>query len=206
MSDIAPLQSMIPPGSSSPAYPELRYNDAGNSYACNDAGAWVPHPRICKAITTSQPSFHIEHGEPQLSLSCEQYVPSYTDNQNQKDIEEQKKLTYHQGGRPGNGYPVSGFGGHGGQHQLHYYKGSLNVVVGKALVKAAQVKPDLGNIRVDADGTGVCIKGVTELIDLEVKSPNRTPTGGVPAIAVNCLLVQVDGEEGHEGQRVSGAM
>jgi hypothetical protein len=57
------------------------------------------------------------------------------------------------------------------------------------LVKAAQVKPDLGNIRVDADGTGVCIKGVTELVDLEVKNPNRTPKGGVPAIAVNCLLV-----------------
>lgn len=42
-------------------------------------------------------------------------------------------MTYHQGGRPGNGYPVSGFGGHGGQHQLHYYKGSLNVVVRKGM-------------------------------------------------------------------------
>ncbi|KAG1801196.1 uncharacterized protein BJ212DRAFT_1487734 [Suillus subaureus] len=70
MSDIAPLQSMIPPGSS-PAYPELHYNDAGNAYTCNAAGAWVPHPGICKAITTSQQSFCIKHGEPQLSLSCE---------------------------------------------------------------------------------------------------------------------------------------
>jgi hypothetical protein len=57
------------------------------------------------------------------------------------------------------------------------------------LVKAAQVKPDLRNIRVDADGTGVCIKSVTKLVDLEVKNPNRTPKGGVTAIAVNRLLV-----------------
>jgi hypothetical protein len=56
---------------------------------------------------------------------------------------------------------------------------------------------------VDADGTGVCIKGVTELVDLEVKYPNRTPKGGVPAITVNCLLVWIDGEE---GQRVAGVM
>jgi len=45
-----------------------------------------------------------------------------------------------------------------------------------------------------------------ELVDLEVKNPSRTPKGGVPAIVVNCLLVQVDGEEGHEGQRVAGVM
>jgi hypothetical protein len=57
------------------------------------------------------------------------------------------------------------------------------------LVKAAQVKPDLRNVRVDADSTRVRIKSVTELVDLEVKDTNRTPKGGVTAISVNRLLV-----------------
>jgi hypothetical protein len=47
MSDIPPPQSMIPPGSS-PSYPELRYNNAGNAYARNEDDVWVPHPGICK--------------------------------------------------------------------------------------------------------------------------------------------------------------
>ncbi|KAG2067341.1 hypothetical protein BDR04DRAFT_1120547 [Suillus decipiens] len=76
MSDIPPPQSMLPP-SSSPSYPELRYNDAGNAFVCNEVGAWVPHPGICKAITSSQHSFCIEHREPKLSISSYQSPGTY---------------------------------------------------------------------------------------------------------------------------------
>jgi len=58
-----------------------------------------------------------------------------------------------------------------------------------ALVKAAQVKPDLRDIWVDADGTRICIKSVTELVDLKVEYSNRTPKGGVPTVTINSLLV-----------------
>ncbi|KAG1870483.1 hypothetical protein C8R48DRAFT_770934 [Suillus tomentosus] len=66
MSDIPPPQSMIPPGGS-PSYPELCYNDARNAYACNKDGAWVPHPGICKSITSH--AFGLKYGEPQLGFS-----------------------------------------------------------------------------------------------------------------------------------------
>ncbi|KAG2153660.1 uncharacterized protein EDB93DRAFT_1248562 [Suillus bovinus] len=60
MSDIPPSQSMIPP-STSPSYPELCYNEASNTYAHNNIGAWVPHPGICNAFMSHQP-FHMETG------------------------------------------------------------------------------------------------------------------------------------------------
>ncbi|KAG1720098.1 hypothetical protein EDB19DRAFT_1836200 [Suillus lakei] len=68
MFDIPPPQSMIPPVTS-PSYPELRYSDAGNTYARNNVGAWVPHPGICNSqilkfvqALTSQWPFHKESG------------------------------------------------------------------------------------------------------------------------------------------------
>ncbi|KAG2079009.1 hypothetical protein BDR04DRAFT_1166016 [Suillus decipiens] len=72
MSDIPPLQSMLPP-SSSPSYPELRYNDAGNAFVRNEVGAWVPHPGICKFSTL----LCIEHREPKLSVSSYQSPGTY---------------------------------------------------------------------------------------------------------------------------------
>lgn len=39
-----------------------------------------------------------------------------------------------------------------------------------AFIKAPKIKPNLRNIRVDADGTRVCIKRISELIDLEVQN------------------------------------
>ncbi|OAX30924.1 hypothetical protein K503DRAFT_806559, partial [Rhizopogon vinicolor AM-OR11-026] len=56
MSDIPP-RSMIPP-STSQSYPELRYDNAGNAYACNDYGTWEPHPGVCQAVTSQ--SFPME--------------------------------------------------------------------------------------------------------------------------------------------------
>ncbi|KAG2071445.1 hypothetical protein BDR04DRAFT_1154352 [Suillus decipiens] len=76
MSDILPPQSMLPP-SSSLSYPELCYNDAGNAFVYNKVSAWVPHPGICKAITSSQRSFYVEHRESKLSVSSYQSPGTY---------------------------------------------------------------------------------------------------------------------------------
>ncbi|KAG1828588.1 hypothetical protein DFJ58DRAFT_849021 [Suillus subalutaceus] len=69
MSDIFPPQYMIPPAPSL-SYPELRYNDAGNAFACNNVGAWVPHPGICNALT-SQRSFRMESVLASLCARCQ---------------------------------------------------------------------------------------------------------------------------------------
>lgn len=55
--------------------------------------------------------------------------------------------------------------------------------------QCAQVIPDLGNVRVKADGAGVGIEGVPVLVDLVVQNTNGAPEGGVPAITVDGLLV-----------------
>jgi hypothetical protein len=46
-----------------------------------------------------------------------------------------------------------------------------NLVVA-ALVQTSKVEPDLRDVRIDANCTRVCIKCITELIDLEVKNTN----------------------------------
>ncbi|KAG1734934.1 uncharacterized protein EDB91DRAFT_1083938 [Suillus paluster] len=61
MSDIPPPQSMIPPGST-PSYPQLRYDQAGNALTRDNVGAWVSHPGICQTLTTDR-SFWFEHGD-----------------------------------------------------------------------------------------------------------------------------------------------
>jgi len=52
MSDTPPTQSMFVPDS--PSNPELRYDGAGNVYACDHAGNWLSHPGIVQAVTRTQ--------------------------------------------------------------------------------------------------------------------------------------------------------
>ncbi|KAJ8583659.1 hypothetical protein M405DRAFT_828196, partial [Rhizopogon salebrosus TDB-379] len=53
--------------STSQSYPELRYDGAGNSYACNNHGVWEPHPGVCQAITPQ--SFRMEYMGPKPCLA-----------------------------------------------------------------------------------------------------------------------------------------
>jgi len=50
--------------------------------------------------------------------------------------------------------------------------GGVQDSIPEVLVKATQGKPDLRDIRVDTDGTRICIESV--LVDLEVKYGERT--------------------------------
>ena len=57
------------------------------------------------------------------------------------------------------------------------------------LVQTAEVKPDLGDIGIDANGARVGIQGIPVLVDLEVQDTDRTPESGVTAVAVYGLLI-----------------
>lgn len=56
--------------------------------------------------------------------------------------------------------------------------------------QSAQVVPNLRNVRIQADGTGVCIQCIAVLVDLIVQDTDRAPECGIPSISVNCLLVR----------------
>jgi hypothetical protein len=58
-----------------------------------------------------------------------------------------------------------------------------------ALVQGAKVEPDFGDIRVDANGTGVSIEGVAVLVDLEVQNADGAPERRVSPVAIDSLLV-----------------
>jgi hypothetical protein len=66
---------------------------------------------------------------------------------------------------------------------------SIGDLVVARFVQCAQIVPDLGNVGVEADGTGIGIEGVTVLVDLVVEDTNRAPEGRVATVAVDCLLV-----------------
>lgn len=55
--------------------------------------------------------------------------------------------------------------------------------------QGTKVVPNLGNIRVEADGTGVRIKCITILVDLIVKNANGAPKCWIPPVPIDCLLV-----------------
>lgn len=55
--------------------------------------------------------------------------------------------------------------------------------------KCAEVIPDFGDVWVQPDGTGVCIKRISVLIDLVVEDSDGTPEGRVAAITIDRLLV-----------------
>ena len=65
-----------------------------------------------------------------------------------------------------------------------------NLVVA-ALIRTVEVEPDLRNVRVDADGAGVCVERVAVLVDLEVQNTNRSLEYRVAAIRLHYLLVGV---------------
>jgi hypothetical protein len=57
------------------------------------------------------------------------------------------------------------------------------------LVKCSQIIPDFGDVRIQANSTGVGIQGIAILVDLIVEHTNRAPEGWVATVAVDCLLV-----------------
>ena len=57
--------------------------------------------------------------------------------------------------------------------------------------QCTKIIPNFGNIRIQTDGSGVCIKGITILIDLIVKDTDGTPKGWIPAITINSLLISL---------------
>lgn len=58
-----------------------------------------------------------------------------------------------------------------------------------ALVQAAKVEPDFGDVRIDADGAGISVERVAVLVDLEVQDANGTPESRVAAVTVHGLLI-----------------
>jgi len=57
------------------------------------------------------------------------------------------------------------------------------------LIQAAEIKPHLGNVWVDSDGTRICVQGVAELINLEIEHSDGAPECGVASIAIDSLLI-----------------
>ena len=55
--------------------------------------------------------------------------------------------------------------------------------------QCTEVVPNLGDIRIEADGARICIKRITILVYLVVKDTDRAPEGGIASIPVDCLLV-----------------
>ena len=55
--------------------------------------------------------------------------------------------------------------------------------------KGAKVVPDFRYIRIQADGSRICIKCIAILVDLIIEHSNRAPERRIPPISVDCLLV-----------------
>ncbi len=55
--------------------------------------------------------------------------------------------------------------------------------------QCAKVVPHLGDVGVEADGPGVCIKRVSILVDLVVQDSDGTPECRITPVTVDCLLV-----------------
>lgn len=62
-----------------------------------------------------------------------------------------------------------------------------------ALVEASEIKPDFRDVRVYSDRTRIGVKGIAELVDLEVENADRAPKCGVAPISVHGLLVRFVG-------------
>lgn len=61
------------------------------------------------------------------------------------------------------------------------------------LVQRAEIIPNLGNVRVEANSARVRVKRVAVLVDLVVEDTNRAPECRVATVTVNCLLVGLVG-------------
>ena len=68
---------------------------------------------------------------------------------------------------------------------------SVRDLIIAALVEAPKIEPNLRNVWVDPYRSGVSIKGVPVLIDLEVEYADGAPEGRVPAVAIDGLLVRL---------------
>ena len=55
--------------------------------------------------------------------------------------------------------------------------------------QGTEVVPDLGDVRVQADGARVGIERVTILVDLVIEDADGAPKGGVAAIPIDGLLI-----------------
>lgn len=79
--------------------------------------------------------------------------------------------------------------------------GIRDLVVAR-LIQGAEVKPDFGDVWVDADGTGVGVEGITVLVDVVVQHADAAPEHRVAPIPVHGLihfvglLVLLDGHVG----------
>jgi hypothetical protein len=51
-----------------------------------------------------------------------------------------------------------------------------------------QIKPDFGDIGIDADSTRISINTITILVDLEIEDADRAPEGRIATILVDSLL------------------
>lgn len=59
--------------------------------------------------------------------------------------------------------------------------------------KGPKIIPNFGDIGVQTDRSGVCIKRITVLIDLIIKHANRAPERRIASIPVDCLLIGLVG-------------
>jgi hypothetical protein len=66
--------------------------------------------------------------------------------------------------------------------------GILDLLI-TTLVQRPEIKPHFGNVRVEADRTGISIERVLELVDLEVEHADRDPKRRIAAVAVDGLLI-----------------
>lgn len=59
----------------------------------------------------------------------------------------------------------------------------------KQTYQGTQIVPHLRNVRVEAYCSGVCVKGVTVLVDLVIEDADRTPERRVASVPVHRLLI-----------------
>jgi hypothetical protein len=61
----------------------------------------------------------------------------------------------------------------------------------KQTYQSPQVVPDLGDVRVQAYRSGICIKCISVLINLVVQNANRAPKCRVPSVSIDGLLIRL---------------
>lgn len=59
----------------------------------------------------------------------------------------------------------------------------------KQTYQGTKIVPDLGDVWVQANSPGVCIKCVAVLVDLVIKYADRTPECRIAPVSVDCLLI-----------------
>ena len=55
--------------------------------------------------------------------------------------------------------------------------------------QSAEIVPDFGDVRIQANCSGVCIKRIPVLVNLIVKNTNGAPERWVAPVSVDCLLI-----------------